>query len=141
MTLSFRLVGVLILTGLLSGCGQSSQEASTPTQESSTPVRHIILFNEDGKKTVGLMKDTDALKVSFEMLKSPSAQTIAQFKAAEVEGKIFQVDSGTRAVILKEVPIDGVPGMSMMRIRISNGPREAEEALCFSTETQPDSSR
>lgn len=134
MTPNFRLVGVLILAGLLCGCGQ-------PSQEASIPVRRIILFNEDGKKTVGLMKDTEALKVFFNMIKYPSAETQAQFKAAEVEGKIFQVDSGTRAVVLKEVPITGVPGMSMMRIRISNGPRETEEALCFSTSTQPDVSR
>jgi hypothetical protein len=104
-------------------------------------LHRIILYNEDGKKTVGLMKDTDAMKVFFEMLKSPSPATQAQFKAAQVEGKIFQVDSGTRAVVLKDVPIDGVPGMSMMRIRITNGPHENEEALCFSTETQPDYSR
>jgi hypothetical protein len=82
MTPNFRLVGVLILAGLLCGCGQ-------PSQEASAPVRRIILFNEDGKKTVGLMKDTEALKVFFEMLKTPSDATMAQFKAAEVEGKIF----------------------------------------------------
>jgi hypothetical protein len=104
-------------------------------------LRRIILFNEDGKKTVGLMKDTEALRVFYNMIKSPSDQNMAQFKAAQVEGKIFQVDSGTRAEVLKEVPIPGVDGMSMMRIRISNGPRETEEALCFSTETQPDNSR
>jgi len=123
----------------LSACGQTEYSTNNRSGANS-PLRRIILYNEDGKRSVGLMKDTDALKVFFNMLKTPSDESRAQFKAAELEGKIFQVDSGTRAVVLKEVPISGVPGTSMMRIRISNGPREAEEALCFSTETQPDNS-
>jgi hypothetical protein len=134
MSETCKLVTVLAMA-VLCACGPAVQSSTTPS------LRRIILFNEDGKKTVGLMKDTEALTVFYNMIKSPSDENMAQFKAAQVEGKIFQVDSGTRAEVLKEVPIPGVDGMSMMRIRISNGPRETEEALCFSTETQPDNSR
>jgi hypothetical protein len=134
----YRLLMISLVLALSCSCGPTGQpNAATP----DVPVRQVILFNEDGKKTVGLMKDTEGLRVFYNMLKTPSKETMAQFKAAEVEGKIFQVDSGTKAVVLKEVPINGVSGMSMMRIRISNGPRESEEALCFSTDTQPDNSR
>lgn len=124
----------VLAIAVLSACGPTSNSST----EASSNLRRIVLYNEDGKKTVLLMKDTEGLAVMANMMKSPSARAQAQFKAAEVEGKIFQVDSGTRAVVLKEVPVNGVAGMSMMRIRITNGPHETEEALCFSTETQPD---
>jgi hypothetical protein len=107
----------------------------------TSSLRHIILFNEDGKKVVALMKDTDGLTALYSLLKSPSAATRAEFEAATVDGRIFQVDSGTRADVLKEVPIPGVPDLSVLRIRIVNGPRTSEEALCFSTDAQPDNSR
>lgn len=127
-----RIFVAAIALAVLCACG-------TTVQSGNAALRRVILFNADGKKTVGLMKDTEALVVFYNMVKTPSDETIAQFKAAEVEGKIFQVASGTRAEVLKEVPVSGVPGLSMMRVRISNGPRVTEEALCFSTDTQPDS--
>jgi hypothetical protein len=132
-----RLLVTVFVMAALSACGPTGVSSTT----AASNLRRIILYNEDGKKNVALMKDTDALTVLFNMMKSPSDETKAQFQAAKVEGKIFQVDSGTKAVVLKEVPLNGVPGMSIMRIRISNGPHETEEALCFSTDAQPDNTR
>ena len=124
-----------IFVAALCACGPTSSNSSTDAN-----LRHVILYNEDGKPNVALMKDTDAVLAVFKMLKSPSGETIAQFKAAQVDGRIFQIATGTRADVLKDVPVPGATE-SILRIRIVNGPHANEEAFCFSASAQQDTSR
>jgi hypothetical protein len=55
-----KLVTVLAMA-VLCACGPAVQSSTTPS------LRRIVLFNEDGKKTVGLMKDTEALTVFYNL--------------------------------------------------------------------------
>ena len=72
----------------------------------------------------------------------PTDTAKAQMKAAEVDGRLYRVSNGTRAEVLKEVLLTDVKGMSLgvslMRVRIRNGPRSGELGFCFSSVAQPD---
>lgn len=81
----------VLAIAVFAACAPSENSRTSPDE----PLRRVILFNQDGRKTVGLMKDVDAMKVLVSMMAFPSDTTKAQFAAAQVEGTIFQVDSGT----------------------------------------------
>lgn len=63
-----RRVLQMVCAVLLSACGPTERSSASPV------LRRIILFNDDGGKSVGLMKDPDALRVFFNMMKSSSDQ-------------------------------------------------------------------
>lgn len=131
--LPVRAHSVVVLMALgFSGCGD--------LPPSDTAIRHVILYN-DGAPSVTIAKDLAALQTIINAIKDPSDAAKAQMKAAEVDGRLFQVENGTRADVLKEVPITAVADMSLLRVRIRSGPRSTEEGLCFSSVTQPDAGR
>ena len=110
----------------------------TGTAQPTAPARRpVILFNQDAQQVM-VFTNTDALQLLFDVIRNPSGASQAQLKAAEVEGKVFKVASGTRANVLAEVPVPNVPGVSLLRIRIRNGPHQTEDGICFSEATQPD---
>lgn len=134
------LFAVIYLCVICAGC--SSQQSSIPKSASSeVPLRHVILFN-DGDTVVTVATDTEAFQAVVAFMGSPSSDAAnAQVNAARIDGRLFDVANGTRADVIKDAPLRGVPNMSLLRVRIRNGPHIAEEVLCFSSVTQPDTGR
>jgi hypothetical protein len=107
------------------------------TELSPTPGRRqVILFNDSGP-TVTLAKNVDSFMLIIRAIPSPTDQHKALMSAAEVDGRLFKVANGTRAEVLKEVPISGWNGITILRIRLLNGPHITEEAICVSSVAQP----
>lgn len=139
--------GCLLLIAIIVGLGlfvkNSSDKAETVNTTSKTGTRssssnrRVILFNGDAT-TVTIAQDADALQLAIDLLKSKSDIARARVSAAEVDGKLYKVPNGTRAEVLGDVVVPSVQDMTLMRVRILNGPRSGEEGFCFSSVTQPD---
>jgi len=125
-----RLFASVVFVAFLTGCGSAPEESATARPR-------VVMFNQNAADVM-VFRDADALQSFIDTIKNPSHANQAQLKAAEVDGKLFRVANGTRAYILKSVPVPSVPDTYLLRIRIRNGPHETEEGMCFSDATQPD---
>lgn len=127
-------LGLALFDNNSSDKGVSVNTTSKTGTRSSSSNRRVILFNGDAT-TVTIAQDADALQLAIDLLKSKSDIARARVSAAEVDGKLYKVPNGTRAEVLGDV---AVQDMTLIRVRILNGPRSGEEGFCFSSVTQPD---
>jgi hypothetical protein len=129
-------LGIIFVVVFLAKIDHSSN-ATTP--EHSTPLEFPEVDHPSSRDTLPpvvakselVAKDPEAYMAIFGGIRNGSTMAM---RDAEDAGRLFRVANGTRAIVLKDAgPILKGMDVRVLRVRLTSGAHEGEEAICMSS--------
>ncbi len=90
-----------------------------------------VIIDSDSTASVMMASDMEAVSVELVTSLMPQSDVKAKFDAMMLDGRLFEVPNGTRAIMEDIKQLHG-GSASLVKVLLLNGPRAGSEALCFS---------